>query len=90
MAKIVVELDFDQDEERRLAVRPRHRDYLRELLTRGKLYMAGPWADEGGALIIYEVNDEAEAQQLWHNDPYREAEVVTLRSMRTWTPILPA
>jgi uncharacterized protein YciI len=89
MAKYVLQLAFDKDNERRLAVRPRHREYLRALLEQAKLHTAGPWADDSGALIIYEVADEAEARALLAADPYIEADVVTVKALRMWTPILP-
>lgn len=89
MAKYVLQLAFDKDNERRLAIRPRHREYLRVLLERGKLHTAGPWADDGGALIIYEVTDEVEARALLADDPYVEADVVTPVALRAWVPILP-
>jgi uncharacterized protein YciI len=55
MATYIVQLEFGIDEEKRMQVRPAHRDYLRTLLDQGKLITAGPWADETGALLQYEV-----------------------------------
>lgn len=89
MATFVLELRFDKDNERRLAVRPEHRRYLRGLLERGKLRTAGPWGDDSGAMIVYEVADEAEAHALLAADPYTAADAVTVVSLREWTPILP-
>jgi uncharacterized protein YciI len=90
MAKYVLELRFDKDNEKRLAVRPRHREYLRALLDEGKLFMAGPWGDDSGAVIIYEVADEAAARALLDADPYSEADVYSIVALREWRPILPA
>jgi uncharacterized protein len=90
MAKFVLELKFDKDNERRLAVRPAHRQYLRMLLDQEKLFMAGPWSDDGGSMIIYEVKDKAEADALLMADPYTAADVVSVVALREWTPILPS
>ena len=90
MAKYVLELRFDQDNERRLAVRPSHREYLRALLERGKLFMAGPWDDDSGAMIIYEAVDEAEVQAILAADPYTEAAVYSVVALREWRLILPS
>ena len=90
MAKYVLELRFDQDNEKRLAVRPRHREYLRALLEQGKLFMAGPWSDDSGAIIIYEAEDEAEVRAILAADPYSDAAVYSIVALREWRPILPS
>lgn len=89
MARFVREIAFVAEDTRRLAVRPRHRAYLRALWERGKLITAGPWADDRGALLVYEVADLAELDELVAADPYAEAAVVTEVGVREWRPILP-
>ena len=89
MAKYVVELRFDKDNEKRLAVRPRHREYLGMMFEQGKLFMSGPWSDDSGALLIYEVEDEAEVRAILAADPYTAAEVYSLVALREWRPIFP-
>ena len=88
MAKFVALLTFG-DDERRLAIRPRHREYLRSLLDQGKLVASGPWADDSGALLIYEATDEAEARTLIERDPYTEADVLAGVELRQWNRVLP-
>ena len=73
MAKFAVILQFG-DNAKRLEVRPRHRAYLEQLLADGKLLASGPWADDSGALILYEAADEAEARALWAADPYSQTD----------------
>jgi uncharacterized protein YciI len=90
MARFVRQIAFISGDERRLAVRPSHRQHLRELLAQGRLVMAGPWAEDDGALLVYEVADEAEMQELIGRDPYTKAGVVEEVSLRRWTQILPA
>lgn len=89
MATFVLELRFDRDNEKRLETRPVHREHLRGLLDQGKLIMAGPWADDSGALIVLDVADEAEARTIIARDPYTHAGCVSVVSLRPWTPILP-
>ncbi|HEU0113961.1 MAG TPA: YciI family protein [Thermomicrobiales bacterium] len=72
MARYAVLLTYGPDAERRLAIRPRHRDYLKQLAQRGKLHEAGPWTDDSGALLIYEADDEEEVRALLAADPYAE------------------
>ena len=78
------------DQARRMEVRPAHRDHLRALLGDGRLRMAGPWADDTGALVVYDVADEDEARRLVAADPYTEAGgVVEEIALREWTLVFP-
>ncbi|KWX02536.1 hypothetical protein C3Y87_02965 [Carbonactinospora thermoautotrophica] len=88
MAKYVAQLEFT-DPARRLEVRSAHREYCRELFARGSLVMAGPWADETGALLVYEAADEAAARELLAKDPYTLADVYRLVLFREWRQVLP-
>jgi uncharacterized protein YciI len=89
MARFVLQLAFTRDNERRLQVRPAHRDYLTRLHEQGKLEMAGPWADDSGALIVYQVEDESEARAILARDPYTIADVVEVVRLTEWRTILP-
>ena len=88
MAKFAAILTFG-NEEQRLATRPRHREYLRSLLDQGRLVGSGPWADDTGALIIYEAADEAEAMALIENDPYHEGDILAGLELKQWNRNLP-
>jgi uncharacterized protein len=76
MARYMALLDFTDDEALRLETRPRHREYLQSLLADGKLAMSGPWADDTGAMLIYEAESLEAAQALLDADPYRAAGVL--------------
>ena len=88
MAKFIALLTFG-DEEQRLATRPRHREYLRILLDRGQLVASGPFADDSGALLIYEAADEAEARALLAADPYNEGQILAGVELKQWNRVLP-
>ncbi len=90
MAKFVAVITFAPDTERRLKVRPTHREYLKSLLDQGKLYESGPWTDDQGALLIYEVADEAEARELLANDPYTEHGIIAEASIHGWNVVFSA
>ena len=83
-------IDFTDNEELRLQTRPAHREYLRSLLDAGKLAMSGPWADDTGALIIYEAEDMAEAERILDEDPYRSAGVIANATLKEWRVVLRA
>ena len=61
-----------------------HRAYLQTLLDAGKLFISGPWQDETGALFIFEAEDQAEAERLVADDPYRAAGVLTNARITEW------
>jgi len=89
MAKFVALLTFG-DAEKRLAARPRHRAYLEGLLAEGKLVASGPWADDTGAMIIYEAADEGEVRALLQADPFAEPGIVRDVQIKEWNRIFVA
>lgn len=88
MALFAVQLTFT-DNDRRMQVRPAHREYLTSLHTAGKLLTAGPWADQTGALLVYDVADEAELREILATDPYTAADVYEIASLKEWQPLFP-
>jgi uncharacterized protein len=90
MAQFVVQLRFDVSEtDRRLEVRPAHRDYLASLREAGKLVAAGPFTDGTGALLVYDVADESELRDILAKDPYTPAGVYELSTLAEWQPLFP-
>lgn len=88
MARFAVELVFGSDTEKRLSVRPAHREYIASLAEKGVVLGAGPYADDTGALIIYEAADEPALKEIIAADPYTPADVITEWKIREWTPVL--
>jgi uncharacterized protein len=87
MAMFVVELAFDENPAR-LAGRPAHRERLQAHRDAGRLVMAGPFGDETGALLIFDVAGPDELTRVLDDDPYYRAPGVTIVARREWTPIL--
>jgi uncharacterized protein YciI len=83
----VVELQFSGDPAR-LELRPEHRRRLSELHEAGQVRLAGPWADESGALLVFEVPDEAAVRAILEADPYYRADGVTVARIVEWNPIV--
>ncbi len=75
------------DDPRRLAARPAHREHLGRLKAQGKLVTAGPWADDGGALHVYDVADEAEVHGILARDPYTAVGAYEIVQLREWRPL---
>lgn len=82
----VLELAFDQDR-RRLDARPAHRERLARLHADGVLLMAGPWADDSGALLVFRTDQRGMADII-AADPYYRTPGVTVAAVRPWRPII--
>ncbi|MGH8876476.1 MAG: YciI family protein [Stackebrandtia sp.] len=82
----LVELSFDGDPDR-LALRPAHREKLADLHARGIVPMAGPFPDESGAVLVFDVADEAELDTVMADDPYYRAKGVTITRKQPWKPL---
>jgi uncharacterized protein YciI len=82
----VLELSFD-DDPRRLAARPAHRERLAELHAAGRLVMAGPWQDDSGALLVFRASS-ADMDAILAADPYYTTPGVTVSALRHWHPIV--
>jgi uncharacterized protein YciI len=89
MAKFAAILTYSSDNEKRQAVRPTHRDYLRSLAADGRLLHAGPWADDSGSLIVYEAESLDAAKAILAADPFTTEGIVTDSVIREWNRVLP-
>jgi uncharacterized protein len=83
---LIVELAFTASSER-LAARPAHRAVLARLHHEGRLVAAGPWADDTGAMLIFDVQRE-ELDRILDADPYYHVAGVEIVRIREWTPIV--
>jgi uncharacterized protein YciI len=64
-------------------VRPSHRAFLQEQLDRGALISGGPFADDSGALLLFEVESREALKEIIDQDPYTQTpsclESITVR-----------
>ncbi|GIM97651.1 YciI family protein [Paractinoplanes toevensis] len=82
-----VELTFTSEPER-LAARAAHRHRLAALHRDGTIRMAGPFADDSGAMIIVDAPDRETVDALIAADPYFTTPGVTVARIRQWQPFL--
>ena len=83
----VLELAFDASAaEQRLAARPAHRERLAKLLAENQVRLAGPWADDSGALLLFDT-DEDGMQEILAADPYYSTPGVSVAALREWNPV---
>ena len=84
----IVELTFTDDPSR-VQARPAHREIIQRLHRDGKIVMAGPFADESGALLVFNVADAGELDRLLAEDPYYTHPAVHIGRRQEWSPIVP-
>ncbi len=84
MARFLVLTTFSSLEAR-MAHRPAHREYVRDLAGRGKLLMAGPFDDLSGGILSFEADDQAEVEALMAADPFTVESVFASTEIRPWT-----
>ena len=83
----MIELRFAPTSER-LAARPAHRSHLTTLHSEGVVRMAGPFADDAGAMIIMDAPDRASIDAILAADPYFATAGVGVVRIREWNPFL--
>ncbi len=83
----IVELSFTSEPER-LAARAAHRARLAALHDRGIVRMAGPFADDTGAVIVLDAPDRKAVDDILSGDPYFTTPGVTVAHVRDWRPFL--
>jgi uncharacterized protein YciI len=86
----VVELAFGPQQEERLAARPAHRQLVGRWHADGLVVIAGPYADDSGALLVFDVSDIDELDRLLEEDPYLRTPGVTVVRRQEWSPIFGA
>ncbi len=89
MAKFALITTYSSDTDKRLALRPAHRDYLRSLAASGNLLHAGPFADEIGSLVIFEAESKEQVEGFIAADPFTKEGIFASVSLREWNRVLP-
>jgi DNA-binding CsgD family transcriptional regulator/uncharacterized protein YciI len=84
MARFVVEMVFETQDERLGEVRPAHRRYWEELAVRGVLLGGGLYTDESGGLMLCEAADSSALRRLVDGDPYVRGKLVRSVKIREW------
>ncbi|MEL3949933.1 MULTISPECIES: YciI family protein [Streptomyces] len=85
---LILELAFTADATpERLAARPAHRQRLTRLHAEGRLVAAGPFADDSGAVLIFDV-DRPGLEEIMAADPYYGTPGVRVHGVREWTPLV--
>ena len=73
--KFVAMIEYNGNTDQIGPAGPRHHDYLRGLLDGDQLLAAGRFAEDAGALWVYEAETLEQAEDKIRDDPYNAAEV---------------
>jgi len=61
-----------------------HAEIVDQLVAQGFILMGGPLVDEGGALLIFNAEDENEVREKLKNDPWSKHGILKLESVKRW------
>jgi uncharacterized protein YciI len=75
---------YVSDHSRIERVRPAHRSYAQSMRAKGALIIAGPFADDSGALLVYQARSKEEAKALVLEDPYTTEGVYETYALSEW------
>ncbi|MEO8099169.1 MAG: YciI family protein [Acidobacteriota bacterium] len=83
-----VTIEYGPDIDKITEFRPPHREYLRDLVTQGKLVLAGPFTDNSGGFIVYNVEAESEVEGIIKADPFYKCGVFQTWVIREWRIVI--
>ncbi|MBY0525118.1 MAG: YciI family protein [Gemmataceae bacterium] len=86
--KIAAIIEYIADKAKIGEIRPAHRQYLTGLKEKGQLVVCGPFTDDSGGLIVYEVASREEAEQIVQNDPFNKNGIFVSWKLRPWNPVM--
>jgi uncharacterized protein YciI len=83
-----VTIEYGPDKAKIEEFRPPHREYLRELITKDILALAGPFVDNSGGFIVYNAESEEEVEAIIKADPFYACGVFQKWTIRQWKIVL--
>jgi uncharacterized protein YciI len=80
--------DTPEQADKRAAVRPTHREYLRGLADQGLLLASGPYAEgeAPGALLLYRADAKDDVRAAVDKDPFSTEGLVAESAIVEWIP----
>jgi hypothetical protein len=87
MSYFAVSYRYAADPDELNAVRPSHREWLKEQLDAGVLLASGPMVDLPTALLIFKADSLEQLANLLDNDPFDIAGYIGERDIAEWNPV---
>lgn len=92
MTTFAIEYQYNPTSEKILEHRPKHREFLANLLKEGKLLASGPITEPAGSsLIIIRLAEGAtiaDAKAEMEKDPFHQEGALDARTFQVWDPVL--
>src|SRR5690348_1598486 len=86
--KFAAIIEYTTDRARIAATRPAHREYLKQVFDSGRLAISGPFADDSGGILVYEVNTAEEAEAIIRDDPFAKQGVFQSWKIQQWKVVM--
>ena len=86
--KFAAIIQYTPDRDKTAAVRPAHREYLKQVFESGRLAISGPFTDDSGGILVYEADTPEEAESLLRNDPFAKHGVFSSWTIREWKVVM--
>jgi uncharacterized protein len=61
-----------------------HADFMDALYDQGLIFLAGPWADGSGAMVIVNADDIESAVDMFREDPWALADIQSTDTAQEW------
>lgn len=84
MALVAAFLKYTDDTDRLQEILPLHVEYQEALLEKGSVFQSGPFTDDTGSLIVFDVEDVRAAQSLVDDDPFSKNGVIVASDLHEW------
>lgn len=85
--KIVNYARYVTDQDKVAELRPKHREYMSQLIAEDKLVAGGPFTDGTGALFVYDTESVETAEAIIAVDPYQTGGAFASYQLRPWEVI---
>ncbi|WP_169584579.1 YciI family protein [Antrihabitans stalactiti] len=85
MANFAVLWTYTDDKSKIGAAKQAHVDYLKDLVARGTVTVAGGWPDGSGGLVVFDVANHDELQPLLDKDPFTTEGVIVDTTIKEWS-----
>ena len=67
-----------------------HARFMDALFDQGVVVLGGPFADESGALVIFEAESPQAVREIYRNDPWTRHDILVVGCAKEWTIFLDA
>ena len=91
MIKYAILVTYSDNDDLRVSTRPKHREFLKQMLDEGKLHESGPYTDDSGALMIYNGASREEVEAIFAQDPFNiTGGSIESATIMEWNRVFPA